>query len=142
MPSTYLTKSGYERLHAELQYLRSVKRQEVASILRDSNGGADSDGDISPEYNLARDQQAFIEGRIQELELLLSDPDFIENHILYALRMLRFDVIIQITFIIKTDNGFVISIITIENRARHVVVRFTFDLNFARIKIQGSSFEK
>ena len=80
MSSAHLTKSGQERLQAELEYLRGVKRQEIASSLRDSNGGNDSDGEISPEYTLARNQQAFIEGRILELEILLSDPDIIDNH--------------------------------------------------------------
>ena len=81
MPSTYLTKSGFEKLFGELEYLRRVKRQEIAFSLRDSNGGNDSEGDISPEFALAREKQAFVEGRILELESLLSDPDIIDNHL-------------------------------------------------------------
>lgn len=81
MPSTYLTLSGFERLNGELEYLRSVKRQEIAYYLSDSNGGNDSDGEISPEFALARQEQAFIEGRILELESLLSNPDIIDNHL-------------------------------------------------------------
>ena len=42
MPSTYLTKSGFERLFGELEFLKRVKRQEIAYSLRDSNGGNDS----------------------------------------------------------------------------------------------------
>jgi transcription elongation factor GreA len=81
MPSTYLTYSGFERLHGELEFLRGVKRQEIATYLKDSDGGKDSEGDISPEFVLARQQQAFIEGRILELETLLSNPDIIDNHL-------------------------------------------------------------
>jgi transcription elongation factor GreA len=81
MPSTYLTKSGFERLFGELEFLKRVKRQEIAYSLRESNGGNDTDGDISPEYSLAREKQAFIEGRILELETLLSDPDIIDNRL-------------------------------------------------------------
>jgi transcription elongation factor GreA len=81
MPSTYITLSGLEKLRSELEYLRNVKRPEIASYLHDSNGGDDFDGDTSPELDLARQQQAFIEGRILELEILLSDPNIIDNHI-------------------------------------------------------------
>lgn len=79
MPSTYLTLSGYEKLQYELEYLRRVKRQEIATLLRESKDGNESDGDMDTEYVMAKHQQAFIEGRIQELESLLSDPDIIDN---------------------------------------------------------------
>ncbi|MBK5107415.1 MAG: GreA/GreB family elongation factor [Anaerolineales bacterium] len=81
MPSTHLTLSGYEKLHGELDYLRRTKRQEITALLRDSIGGFEIDGDNDPEFELAKDQQAFIEGRIRELETLLSDPDIIDNHL-------------------------------------------------------------
>lgn len=81
MPSTYVTLSGLEKLRSELEYLRKVKRPEIASYLHDSNGGDDFDGDTSPELDLARQQQAFIEGRILELEILLSDPKLIDDHV-------------------------------------------------------------
>lgn len=80
MPSTYLTSSGFEKLHGELEYLRRVKRQEIAALLSDSNGGNSIDGDNDSEFETAKNQQAFIEGRIQELEKLLSNPDIIDNH--------------------------------------------------------------
>jgi len=81
MPSTYLTLSGYEKLYGELDYLRRIKRQEIAALLRDSTGGYEIDGDSDPEFELAKEQQAFIEGRIQELEILLSNPDIIDHHL-------------------------------------------------------------
>ena len=79
MPPTYLTLSGYEKLKNELEYLRRVKREEVAALLRDSNGGNEIDGDTDPEFAMAKEQQAFIEGRIQDLESLLSNPIIIDN---------------------------------------------------------------
>ncbi|UCE00861.1 MAG: transcription elongation factor GreA [Chloroflexota bacterium] len=80
MPSSYLTLSGYKKLLSELEYLRTIKRPEIAALLRDSVGNNEIDGDIDPDFVMAKDQQAFIEGRIQELETLLSDPDIIDYH--------------------------------------------------------------
>lgn len=80
MPSTYLTKSGLENLLNELEFLRKVKRQEIADLLRDSNGGNEFDGDSDPEYSMAKHQQAFLEGRILELETLLSNPIIIDDY--------------------------------------------------------------
>lgn len=79
MPSTYLTLSGFEKLQSELEYLRKVKREEIAALLRESNGGQEIDGDSDPEFDMAKQQQAFIEGRIQDLETLLSNPFIIDQ---------------------------------------------------------------
>jgi transcription elongation factor GreA len=79
MPSTYLTTSGYEKLQNELEYLRKVKRPEIAALLQATNGWDQSDGDSDPEFDMAKHQQAFIEGRIQELETLLSNPGIIDD---------------------------------------------------------------
>ena len=78
MPSTYLTLSGYEKLHTELEYLRNVKRQEIAAMLKDSNGVNENDCEPDPEFSMVKEQQGFIEGRIQDLEMLLSNPFIIE----------------------------------------------------------------
>jgi transcription elongation factor GreA len=75
MPTTYLTSSGFEKLLVELEYLRKVKRPEIAALRRESNGSNENDGDTDPEFAMAKNQQAFIEGRIQELEILLSNPE-------------------------------------------------------------------
>jgi transcription elongation factor GreA len=79
MPSTYLTIDGFQKLQSELEYLRKVKRQEIAAMLRDTNGGNENDGDPDPEYSIAKEKQGFIEGRIQDLEILLSNPIIIEQ---------------------------------------------------------------
>lgn len=78
MPLTYLTLSGVKKLEDELDYLRNVKRKEIADLLRESLGGDEFDGESEPEFEFAKQQQAFIEGRILELELLLSNPTIID----------------------------------------------------------------
>ena len=81
MSTTYLTSSGYEKFQTELEYLRKVKRSEIAALLRDTNDSDQSDGDSDPEFDMAKHQQAFIEGRIQDLESLLSNPIIIVHQL-------------------------------------------------------------
>jgi len=71
MKVTYLTPEGYQRLKEELEYLRTVKRKEVAQRLHEalSEGGELIE---NSEYEAAKMEQAFVEGRIQELEHLLA----------------------------------------------------------------------
>ncbi len=73
----YLTREGYERLKAELEYLRTVRRQEVARRLHE----ALTEGDIleNAELEAARNEQAFVEGRIMELETLLGSAEIVEK---------------------------------------------------------------
>jgi transcription elongation factor GreA len=77
MPPTFLTKEGFEKLQDELDYLRSAKRQEVADRLHEAMEG----GELieNAEYEAAKNEQAFVEGRIQELEMLLATARVIEN---------------------------------------------------------------
>jgi transcription elongation factor GreA len=74
----YLTHDGYEKLEAELNELRTVKRAEVAERLRLA---LEEGGDLveNAEYDDAKNEQAFIEGRIQHLERLLSRARIIEE---------------------------------------------------------------
>lgn len=77
MPATYLTKEGFEKLQDELDYLRKVKRQEVAERLHEAMEG----GELieNAEYEAAKNEQAFVEGRIQELEVILATAHIIEG---------------------------------------------------------------
>ena len=77
MPSSYLTREGFERLQQELDYLRKVKRIQVADRLRD----ALEDGELieNAELEAAKNEQSFVEGRIKELEILLSNAHLIEE---------------------------------------------------------------
>ncbi len=77
MPSSYLTKEGFDRLQQELEYLRTEKRIEVAERLRE----ALEDGDLieNAELEAAKNEQSFVEGRIKELEILLSNARLIDE---------------------------------------------------------------
>lgn len=77
MSPSFLTKQGFEKLHEELEYLRTVKRQEVAERLHEAIEGGELIEDA--EYEAAKNEQAFVEGRIQELEILLANARVIEE---------------------------------------------------------------
>jgi transcription elongation factor GreA len=77
MPSTYLTRNGYQKLLEELDYLRTTKRQEVADRLHEAMEGGELIEDA--EYEAAKNEQAFVEGRIQELEILLANARVVEE---------------------------------------------------------------
>lgn len=80
MPPSFLTPTGFLKLQDELQYLRTEKRQEVAARLREAmEDGGDMGVDLDAEYEAAKNEQAFVEGRIQELEMLLANARVIEN---------------------------------------------------------------
>jgi len=70
MATTYLTQEGFDELQAELDYLRKEKRQEVADRLREAADGEDLIENA--EYEAAKNEQAFVEGKIQDLENLLA----------------------------------------------------------------------
>jgi transcription elongation factor GreA len=76
--STYLTPEGATRLKVELEELRGAKRRELARRLR----SAVQMGDLSEnaDYHKAKEDQAFLEGRIQEIEHLLRDAVIIEKN--------------------------------------------------------------
>ncbi len=73
-----LTPEGLEKLESELEVLKTVKRREVAERIRTSL----EFGDISEnsEYDNAKNEQAFIEGRILTLEKLLRNAKLIETN--------------------------------------------------------------
>lgn len=71
MPTSFLTREGYQKLQEELDYLRTYKRQEIANRLHEAMEG----GELieNAEYEAAKNEQAFVEGRIKELEMLLAN---------------------------------------------------------------------
>jgi transcription elongation factor GreA len=77
MPAMYLTKDGFQKLQEELEYLRTAKRQEVAERLHEAMEG----GELieNAEYEAAKNEQAFVEGRIQELEVILAAAHLIDE---------------------------------------------------------------
>ena len=75
----YLSKEGLEQLREELEQLVNVKRAEVAARIHE----AKEHGDISEnaEYEDAKNEQAFVEGRIQSLSALIKNAVVIaEKH--------------------------------------------------------------
>jgi len=72
-----LTQDGLKKLEEELENLKSVKRREVAERIKVAIGY----GDISEnsEYEDAKNEQAFIEGRILTLEKMLRNARIINN---------------------------------------------------------------
>ena len=75
---TFLTREGYQKLDQELNYLRTARRQQVARRLHE----ALTEGDLleNAELEDARNEQAFVEGRILTLEILLRDAVIIEEN--------------------------------------------------------------
>ncbi|NYT62031.1 transcription elongation factor GreA [Alcaligenaceae bacterium] len=76
MSAIPLTARGAERLQAELHRLKTKERPEVIGAIAEAR----AQGDLSEnaEYDAARERQAFVEGRIQELEGTLSNAQIID----------------------------------------------------------------
>ena len=73
----YLTAEGLEKLKTELDHLRSVRRQQVAEqIHRATEIGGTVD---NAEYDDAKNEQAFVEGRILTLERMIKNATVIEE---------------------------------------------------------------
>jgi transcription elongation factor GreA len=74
---TLITKEGLKKLKEELEELKTVRRQEVAQRLKE----AISYGDLSEnsEYEEAKNEQAFVEGRIIELEQKIKNAKIIAD---------------------------------------------------------------
>ena len=75
---TILTPEGLRKLEDELEHLKTVKRKEIAERIKASK----EFGDISEnaEYEDAKNDQAFIEGRILQLDQMLRNAQVIDNH--------------------------------------------------------------
>lgn len=76
-PEYYLTEEGLRRLRAELAELKGAKRTELALRLRT----AIQQGDLSEnaDYHKAKEDQGFLEGRVQELEALIGNAVIISE---------------------------------------------------------------
>ena len=74
---TYISKDGLEKLRAELDEMLAVRRPEVAQRIHD----AKEHGDLSEnaEYEDAKNEQAFTEGRIQTLQAMIKNATIIDE---------------------------------------------------------------
>ena len=95
MSKSYLTQAGYNKLQEELDHLRTVKRQEVANRLHEAMADGDAGIDNDAEVDAAKNEQAFVEGRIRELELILSNARIIEEDRVWETVEIGAKVIIQ-----------------------------------------------
>jgi transcription elongation factor GreA len=77
-----ITAQGAQRLRAELEELKSVKRPAVINAIAEAR--AHGDLKENAEYHAAREQQGFIEGRIKQLEAELSHAQVIDISTLNA----------------------------------------------------------
>lgn len=75
---TYLTQEGLEKLKKEYEHLTKVRRREVTERI----AKAREYGDISEnsEYDTAKEEQSFVEGRILELEEILRNAAVVEQN--------------------------------------------------------------
>ena len=78
MSISFLTREGYETLQDELEMLRNERRDEIADRLR---AAIDEGGELieNAEYEAAKNEQAFVEGRIKELEILLATARIVDE---------------------------------------------------------------
>ena len=76
--TTYISKDGLEKLRAEHDEMVSVRRPEIAQRIHD----AKEHGDLSEnaEDEDAKNEQAFVEGRIQTLESMIKNATLIDEH--------------------------------------------------------------
>lgn len=74
----FLTEEGRTRLEVELEHLCTVRRSEVAQLIRQ----AKEEGDITENagYEEAKNEQAFVEGRILTIQGMLKNAQIIERH--------------------------------------------------------------
>lgn len=71
-----MTEEGLAQLEEELNKLKTIKRKEVVERIKIARGF----GDLSEnsEYEAAREEQAFIEGRVQKIEHMLQNAEMID----------------------------------------------------------------
>lgn len=76
--SYYMTEEGKKNLEQELHEMKTEKRKEVVERIKIARGF----GDLSEnsEYDAAKDEQAFVESRIQQIEHMLRNAVIIENN--------------------------------------------------------------
>ena len=72
-----LTRAGFDKIDAELKHLKSVERPTIIQAIAEARAL----GDLSEnaEYHSAKEKQSFIEGRIKELEGVISLADIIDT---------------------------------------------------------------
>ena len=83
-----MTREGMERLEKELEHLRTVRRQEVADRIHQSKELASAQNNA--EYEEAKNEQAFVEGRILTLEHILQNAVVIDEEAAHHANRVQF----------------------------------------------------
>jgi transcription elongation factor GreA len=76
--TTYVSREGLDKLREELNEMVTLRRPEIAQRIHD----AKEHGDLTEnaEYEDAKNEQAFVEGRIQALETIIKNATLIDEH--------------------------------------------------------------
>jgi transcription elongation factor GreA len=117
-----LTRAGYEKLDAELKHLKSVERPEIIAAISEAR----AHGDLSEnaEYHSAKEKQSFIEGRIKELESVISLAEVIDTSKLSG--PIKFGAVVKL---VDED--------TDEERTYQIVGEYEADIERGRLNVRS-----
>jgi transcription elongation factor GreA len=102
MIKTPMTLTGAQKLREELQYLKTVERPRIIQAIAEAR----AHGDLSEnaEYHAAREQQGFIEGRINEIEGKLATAEIIDVTVIEARGKVVFGATVEIANVETGDS--------------------------------------
>ncbi|HVG48793.1 MAG TPA: transcription elongation factor GreA [Rubellimicrobium sp.] len=117
-----LTRAGYDKLDAELKHLKSVERPEIIAAISEAR----AHGDLSEnaEYHSAKEKQSFIEGRIKELESVISLAEVIDTSKLSG--PIKFGAVVKL---VDED--------TDEERTYQIVGEYEADIENGRLNVRS-----
>ena len=135
-----MTKKGAERLRGELERLKGEERPRIIAAIAEAR--AHGDLKENAEYHAAREQQGFIEGRINELEAVLSTAEIIDIARLNAGKRIVFGATVELA---DEDSGEEVSYQIVGDLEADIKQRLiSVSSPFARAligKSEGDSFE-
>jgi len=85
--TVHLTRDGLKKLEDEREHLRGVRRHEIAERIHASKEAGLTQNDA--EYNDAKDEQAFVEGRIMQLETMIKNHVVINEMLAHQTSIVR-----------------------------------------------------
>jgi transcription elongation factor GreA len=90
-----LTQEGLKKLEEELEYLKTVRRPQVAERIRQAKELASTQNNA--EYDDAKNEQAFVEGRVLTLEKLIQDATIIDEAEAHKATAVRIGSVVTVT---------------------------------------------
>ena len=105
MAVSYMTKDGYDKILAEINYLESVKRPEISAQIAEAR----DTGDLSEnaEYDAAKEAQGIMEAKLAQLKALISNARLIDESR------------------VKTDEVQILNKVKIKNTKNNAVMTYT-----------------